>query len=205
MSTASRRSIQDGRGQPNPYALWERVLRIVWLVVYRLAYRPVPRSFNLWHRSILRLFAAKVGRRCVIYPSAEVYFPWRLCIGDYSVIADRVKVYNLAKICIGEHTVISQHCHLCAGTHDYTKGHMPLLRFPITIGNEVWICTDAFIAPGVTVGDGAVVGARACVFKSVEPLTVVGGNPARFIKKRTGAGTTVVPEKGVDCCKPLQS
>jgi putative colanic acid biosynthesis acetyltransferase WcaF len=48
----------------------------------------------------------------------------------------------------------------------------------------VWVASDAFIGMGVTLGQGAVVGARAAVFKNVEPWTVVGGNPARLIKKR---------------------
>lgn len=46
------------------------------------------------------------------------------------------------------------------------------------------MAAEAFIGPGVTIGEGAVVGARGCVFKDVDPWTVVGGNPAKFIKKR---------------------
>lgn len=59
-----------------------------------------------------------------------------------------------------------------------------MIKSPIVIADQVWVCADAFIGPGVTIGEGAVVGARACVFKDVEPWSVVGGNPARFIKKR---------------------
>ncbi|HNY79416.1 MAG TPA: hypothetical protein PLX34_15565 [Sedimentisphaerales bacterium] len=61
---------------------------------------------------------------------------------------------------------------------------MPQTFAPVEIADQVWIAADAFIGPGVTVGQGAVVGARASVFKDVEPWTVVGGNPAKFIKKR---------------------
>ncbi|WP_315707626.1 type B chloramphenicol O-acetyltransferase [Brenneria uluponensis] len=52
------------------------------------------------------------------------------------------------------------------------------------IGNDVWIGSEAIIMPGVTVGDGAVIGTRALVTKNVEPYSIVGGNPAKVIRKR---------------------
>ena len=61
---------------------------------------------------------------------------------------------------------------------------LPLLTKPIIIGNHVWVASEAFVGMGVTVGEGAVVGARACVFKNVDPWTIVGGNPSAVIKRR---------------------
>ena len=61
---------------------------------------------------------------------------------------------------------------------------MRLTKPPISIGDEVWICADAFVGPGVTVSDRAVVGARAVVVKDVEEDEIVGGNPAKIIGKR---------------------
>ncbi|MCW6531052.1 type B chloramphenicol O-acetyltransferase [Sphingomonas sp. MMSM20] len=52
------------------------------------------------------------------------------------------------------------------------------------IGNDVWIGSEAIIMPGVTIGDGAVIGTRALVARDVEPYAIVGGNPARVIRKR---------------------
>lgn len=184
MSSVSNDIIQDGRGQPNPYRFWERMLRVLWVFTYYCLYRPVPRIFNGWHCMLLRLFGANIGRGCIIYPSAEIYFPWRLHLSDYCVIADRVKLYNLCDIWIGRHSVISQHSHLCAGTHDYTQTHMPLLRLPITIQDGVWICTDAFIGPGVTIGNNTVVGARSVVMTDLPPSVVCAGNPAKILKER---------------------
>lgn len=100
------------------------------------------------------------------------------------MLGERVTIYNLGPVTIGDETVLSQGVYVCAGTHDYTSRYMTLLRPPITIGNNVWICAGAFIGPGVKIGDGAVVGARAVVAKDVAPWTVVAGNPARFIKQR---------------------
>jgi putative colanic acid biosynthesis acetyltransferase WcaF len=105
-------------------------------------------------------------------------------IGEDSAIGEDALVYNLGRVTIGARSTISQRAHLCAGTHDYRDPTMPLLKPPVTVGNDVWICADAFVGPGRQIGDGAVVGARAVVVKDVEPWTVVGGNPAVFIKRR---------------------
>jgi putative colanic acid biosynthesis acetyltransferase WcaF len=60
---------------------------------------------------------------------------------------------------------------------------MPVISSPIRIGRRAWVAADAFVGPGVTIGEGAVVGARSSVFRNIDPWTVVGGNPARIIKK----------------------
>ena len=110
--------------------------------------------------------------------------PWLLTLGNNTFVSDDVTVYNLGPVTIGDQTVISQGSYLCAGTHDYTRPDLPLVRSPITIGSGVWICAQAFIGPGVTIGDNSVVGARAVVTRDVPPGVVVAGNPARVIKPR---------------------
>jgi len=60
---------------------------------------------------------------------------------------------------------------------------MPVITAPIRIERRAWVAADTFVGPGVTIGEGAVVGARASVFRDVDPWTVVGGNPARILKK----------------------
>jgi putative colanic acid biosynthesis acetyltransferase WcaF len=86
---------------------------------------------------------------------------------------------------IGNQVTISQRTYLCTASHDISLASHPQIEKPIVIENRAWVAAEAFVGPGVTIGEGAVVGARGCVFKDVEPWTVVGGNPARFIKKRT--------------------
>jgi putative colanic acid biosynthesis acetyltransferase WcaF len=157
--------------------------RICWAIGSRFL-RFSPRPLFAWRRFVLRLFGAKVGREVHIYSSALIYYPWNLDIGDWSSIGEWALIYNLGKVTIGERTTISQRTHLCAGTHDYRDLAMPLLTPPIQIGDDVWVCADAFLGPGVTVGRGAIVGARAVVVKNIEPWTIVAGNPARMVKKR---------------------
>ena len=94
------------------------------------------------------MFGAQVGRNVNIYPSALIYYPWNLEIGDDSSIGEWALIYNLGTVTIGKRTTISQRVHLCAGTHDYREPTLPLLKPPIIVGDEVWICADAFVGPG---------------------------------------------------------
>ena len=114
----------------------------------------------------------------------HIYFPWNLTVGDYAAIGEDALVYNLGPVTLGARVTVSQRAHLCAGTHDYADPAMPLEKPPIAVGAQAWICADAFVGPGVTVGDGAVVGARAVAVKDVPPWTVVAGNPARPVRPR---------------------
>jgi putative colanic acid biosynthesis acetyltransferase WcaF len=165
------------------YTRGEMVRRVLW-IFGRLLFRWSPRPCFGWRRFLLRLFGARIGAEVHIYSTAEIYMPWNLEVKDFSAIGEGAFIYNLAVVTIGEKATISHRAHLCAGTHDYTKSNMPLLKVPIEIGDQVWICADAFVGPGVNVGPGAVIGARAVVMKDVEPWVVVAGNPARIIKKR---------------------
>jgi len=165
------------------YTQKEQVLRVAWGISKFLFNRSPRICFGL-RRNILRLFGAKIGKEVHIYPSAVIYMPWNLSIGDYSAIGEDALIYNLGKITIGNNATISHRAHLCAGTHDYRNPTLPLLKPPITIEDNVWICAQAFVGPGVTVREGAVVGAAAVVSKDVEAWTVVAGNPAVPIKQR---------------------
>lgn len=165
------------------YSRKEMIMRILWGLSQPL-FRFSPRIFFGWRSFLLRLFGAKVGRKVHIYNSATIYMPGNLEIGDWASIGEGALIYNLGLITIGEKAIISQRTHLCAGTHDFTDPTFPLLKLPIKIGNQAWVCADAFVGPNVTVGEGAIVGARAVVVKDVEPWAIVAGNPAKFIKKR---------------------
>lgn len=172
---ANRQSIKYGRS--------EMLRRVLWLfgcILFRFSFRTM---FG-WRAWLLRLFGAKVGKNVHIYNSATIYMPWNLTIGDDSAIGEHAYIYNLGLIDIGARSTISHKAHLCAGTHDYTLTSLPLIKDGIRIGDNVWICADAFVGPGVNVGEGVVVGARAVVMKDVASYNVVAGNPAVVIKKR---------------------
>ncbi|MEO7931669.1 MAG: putative colanic acid biosynthesis acetyltransferase [Chthoniobacterales bacterium] len=147
-------------------------------------FRYSPRLLWGWRRQLLRLFGAKVGGNVHIHPTVRIFIPWNLRIGDWSSIGFDALLYNLGTLVIGENVTISQRAHLCGGSHDYRDTSMPLLKLPITIEDNTWICADAFIGPGVVIKRDSVVAARAVVVKNVDTGTIVGGNPALPFSKR---------------------
>lgn len=160
------------------------LLRVAWACVAPTLFLLSPRVCYSWRSFLLRCFGARVGRHVHVLATARITFPWNLEIGDYTAIGESARLYCLGTVKIGARATVSQYAHLCAGTHDYESPSMDLQKLPITIGDDVWVCADAFIGPNVTVGNGAVVGARTVVTKDVAPWTVVAGNPARKIKDR---------------------
>ena len=115
---------------------------------------------------------------------AEIWGPWNLVMEDYSSLGPQVDCYNVAPVRLGRSAMVSQYSYLCAASHDYTRKSLPLVKAPIVIEDLAWVCADVFVGPGVTIGQGAVVGARSSVFKDVAPWTLVAGTPARFVKAR---------------------
>lgn len=105
-------------------------------------------------------------------------------MGDHSCLSEQVDCYCVDKIRIGANATVSQYSFLCTASHDYTVPRMPLVTAPITIGERAWVTADVFVAPGVTIGEGAVITARSSVFSDIEPWVVAGGNPARGVKTR---------------------
>lgn len=172
------------RGSSVPNSFVNKAGRALWQVVWLLAYRPSPRPFHAWRRWLLRSFRANIARKAHPYPSARIWAPWNLTMGEGSCRGDHVECYSVDRVTIEPYATVSQHAFLCTASHDYTITGMPIITAPIRIGQRAWVAADAFVGPGVTIGEGAVVGARASVFRNVEPWTVVGGNPARVIKKR---------------------
>lgn len=167
------------------FTLQNRIIRQLWNTVWLLLFRPSPRLFHIWRIFLLRLFGAKIGKSCHIYPSVKVWAPWNLFLGDFIGVADGVTLYCMDSIRIGDYAVISQGAYLCGGTHDYNSVNFQLVAKPIEIGSRAWVCADAFIHPGVVVLEGAVVGARAVVAKSLPlPWAVYAGNPCRQIAAR---------------------
>ena len=140
--------------------------------------------FNKWRCFVLMIFGAKIAKGANIRASAHIWAPWNLEVGIMSCIGPHTIIYNPGCIRLGNKVVVSQYSYLCTATHDYTNKSNRLYWEPIVINDYAWIAARAYIGPGVCIGEGAIVGATASVYKDVEPWTIVGGNPAKFIKKR---------------------
>lgn len=177
----------DLKNYKNRHSLKSKIARAVWNVVWLVFARITPehsKLFNKWRIFLLRCFGAKIGMGCVVKSSCEIWQPWKLEMGDYVALSEHVICYTVDRIKIGSQTTVSREAFLCCAGHDVASPIMELTYAPITIGSNCWIAGRAIVMPGVTVGDGAVVAAGAVATKDAEPWTVVGGNPAKVIKKR---------------------
>ena len=176
----------DLKNYKNRHSLKSKMARVLWNVVWLLLFRPTPRGnlFRPWRIALLKLFGAKVRWSSNVLPSCRIWQPWQLTMGEYACLSEDVDCYTVAEIVIGAQTTVSQGVKLCTAGHDTSSRIMELTYAPIHIGANAWVAAWSTILPGVTIGEGAVVAAGAVVTKDVEPWTVVGGNPAKFIKKR---------------------
>lgn len=156
----------------------------LWWLVDSVFFRTSPQFAYGFRRWLLRCFGARIGKHVVIRPNVTITYPWKLTIGDYAWVGDKAVLYSLGEIDIGAHTVISQHSYLCAADHDYSQPDFPIRDRKITIGEQAWIAADVFIAPGVTIEEGAVIGARSSVFHDMPARMVCFGAPAKPIKPR---------------------
>jgi putative colanic acid biosynthesis acetyltransferase WcaF len=172
------------RLEPATITTKNRIGRLLWNFVWLVFYRPSPNVMHAWRCLLLRLFGAKIGRKANPYPSAKVWAPWNLEMGDDSTLANGVDCYCVAKVTLGANATISQYSHLCTASHDYTNPAMPLMVAPIVIGEQAWITADVFVGPGVTIGDGAVITARSSVFTDIDSWVVARGSPAVAIRQR---------------------
>jgi putative colanic acid biosynthesis acetyltransferase WcaF len=156
----------------------------VWWLVQAILFHPSPQVFYGWRRFLLRLFGARVGKGVLIRPSVTVTYPWKLTIGDWSWVGDNATLYTLGEIVIGDNAVVSQHVYLCAGSHDFARPTFDLYARPVRIEAEAWVAAHAFVGPGVTVGQGAILGACSVAFRDVPAGMICAGNPFRVIRPR---------------------
>lgn len=167
-----------------PISIGNRLARLIWGACWLLLCRWTPRPLHGWRRIVLRRFGADIGAGAHVYPDVRIWAPWNLQMGPKSCLADGVHCYNVAQVTLEGNALVSQRAFLCTASHDFDDLEFPLIGAPIKIGASAWVAAEAFIAPGVTVQNSAVVLARAVVTSDIEQNTVVGGNPARIIRKR---------------------
>jgi putative colanic acid biosynthesis acetyltransferase WcaF len=156
----------------------------LWWLVQATFFAWSPQFLYGWRRFLLRLFGARIGQKVLIRPSVRITYPWKLTIGDYAWIGDDVELYTLGEIKIGAHSVISQRCYLCTGSHDYSRPTFDIYVQPIHIADQVWLASDVFVAPGVEIGEGAVVGVRSTILHNLPGGMICYGNPAQSVRPR---------------------
>jgi putative colanic acid biosynthesis acetyltransferase WcaF len=161
-----------------------RLARLAWQIVFVLLYRTSPRPVFAWRAFLLRLFGAKIGPDCHLYPSGRVWAPWNLTCADCCTLADRAEIYNPSPIYLESHCIVSQDAYICGATHDYNHPDFPMISYSMRLGAYSWICARASVSPGVNVGEGAVLGLGSVANRDLDPWTVYSGVPAVGIKTR---------------------
>ncbi len=183
MAILDARASNPLAGGPS-FSLRNRLIRLLFALAWLVFARWTPRPLNPIRIVLLRLFGARIHADATVYGSARIWFPGHLVMEAGSTLGPGVECYCMATITIGEGAIVSQRAHLCAGSHDHRDPAFQLIARPISIGAKAWIATEAFVGPGVTVGEGAVLGARGCAFTDLEPWTVYSGNPCVALSPR---------------------
>lgn len=165
-----------------------KIKRVVWNITAAFLFRPfITPVFRKWRIALLRLFGAKVEWDANVYASVKIWAPWMLQMGHRACLGPEVICYNQDWVVLEDEAVVSQFTYLCTAGHDVNMmntADKSLITAPIILKCKSWIGARSFIGMGVEIGEGAVVGATASVYKSVEPWSVVGGNPCKIIKMR---------------------
>ncbi len=161
-----------------------RARRLLWNLCCALLYRPSLRPMHGWRAFLLRCFGAKIGPDARFYPKARIWAPWNLDCGKLMTVADGAEIYNPAPMRFGDYAIVSQDAYVCGATHDFDDPAFPLLAYAMEIGPRAWICARASVAPGVQVGEGAVLGLGSVATRDLEPWGVYGGIPAVKLRER---------------------
>jgi putative colanic acid biosynthesis acetyltransferase WcaF len=166
------------------FSFGNRLRRLMWNVCWAIFFRFSPRPLFAWRSMLLRLFGAKLGPNCKFYPSSRVWAPWNLVCSDLVAVGDGAEIYNPAPVRLGSHAILSQNSYLCGATHDFDDPAFPLLAYAMEVGPYAWVCARACVAPGVNVGEGAVLGLASVATRDLEPWGVYAGSPAAKVKQR---------------------
>lgn len=169
----------------SPWTVGTRLGGVLWAIVWLLLFRPTPKPLSPWRVLLLRLFGARVTGTPFVASSVRIKFPWNLTLEDRACLGPDAEVYNLGPCILRARSTVTQRVYLCGGSHDLSLPALPLITGTIEIGADAFVGAQALVLPGLRIGEGAVVGAGSVVTKDVEPWTIVAGNPAREIGKRT--------------------
>jgi acetyltransferase-like isoleucine patch superfamily enzyme len=143
-----------------------------------------------WHYGNL---LAAAGENLRVTAGVKLANPRHIYVGDNCYLGDGVQLYAWNEtITIGNNVLIAAGVQMITRKHGFADIESPIaeqgyVHAPITIGDDVWIGFRAIILSGVTIGEGSIVGAGAVVTKDVAPYSIVGGVPARLIRKRVPA------------------
>lgn len=168
----------------SPYNFTHRIKVRLWNFVNATLFRYSFFFMRKYRIALLRLFGANVDWSCSVDSSATIIEPWNLTMHRKASIGEHTCIRCRDKIELGVHAIVARDVYMLTASHNLSSKTFDMVTAPIKVGNYAWLATRCTIGKGVTIGDGAVVAANSNVIKDVAPWSVVGGNPAKFIKER---------------------
>jgi len=172
------------------------IVRAIWFLLGSPLLRCSFIPSSAFRRTLLRAFGAEIGDGVVMQQSFCVKYPWNLRVGNHSWFGEESWIDNLVPISIGSNVCISQGAYLCTGNHDWSDPAFGLIVRPIRVEDGAWVGARSSLAPGVVIGEGAIVALGAVVTKSVPAFEIHAGNPAVFVRVRelkTQSATDTIP------------
>jgi putative colanic acid biosynthesis acetyltransferase WcaF len=157
--------------QGNELTIFTKARYAIWILLQSLTSNSFfPNGLRIM---ILRGVGAQIGQRVVIKSRVRIHFPWNLQIGDDCWIGEEVWFINHEKVKIDSNVCISQRSIICSGGHDYRSASLEYSHKPIEIRDGAWVCLDAKVLPGVTIGECSVVSAGEIVRNSVPDYSML--------------------------------
>lgn len=184
MNLSLEASLSNPREGGPTFSLRHRLFRLAWTLVWKSFGIWTPTPMHAWRNFLVRCFGGQIAHTAKIYPGVHIWYPPNLIMGQFSCIGTKANCYCMAPITFKTYALVSQGAHLCSGTHDIDDPHFQLQTRPITIESNAWVAAEAFVGPGVTIGEGAVLGARGVAFRDLDAWTVYVGNPAKALRPR---------------------
>lgn len=133
---------------------------------------------------ILKFFGAQIGKKCVIKPFVKIKYPWKLKLGDYVWLGEKVWIDNLDFVKIGSSVCVSQGAYILTGSHDMNSTSFDLITKPVLIEDGVWICAKSIVLPGVLCKSDSVLSSGSVAKFDLDSKGIYSGNPAILIKKK---------------------
>lgn len=176
---------QQETAYSSPWSRGQKLRMLLWELSWALMCRWTPKPLNAWRLMWLKWHGARIHGRPFVHQRARIAIPWNLTLHDRACLGDGAVAYSLGEIEIMPDATVAQEAYLCTGTHNFNNPVRPLQTGKIVIGKSAFVGARAFVLPGLTIGEGAVVGACSVVTKNVGANAYVAGNPARILQRTT--------------------
>lgn len=133
---------------------------------------------------IIRLFGARVGKHTHLQPRVDIHFPWKLILGDFVWIGKNSFLHNMEVLEICSNTAIGHNVMITTGSHDFLRSDFSYRNKPSKICSFVWVTSNCFIGPGVTVAEGCILYPGCVVTRNTQAWFIYHGNPSVKLRQR---------------------